>query len=79
MQTRCDPGPPLDDPYTQTQMELMPGSLMEAIEALANSELYRQNLGDAFVRHFVGMKRHEISRFLSYVTDWEQREYFEMY
>lgn len=79
IQNRCDPGPPLDDPYTHTQMELMPGSLMEAIEALTHSELYHQKMGDAFVRHFVGMKRHEIGRFLSYVTDWEQLEYFEMY
>lgn len=79
IQGRRDPGPPLDDPYAQTQTELMPGSLMEAIDALASSKLYRETMGEAFIQHFIGMKRHEIGRFLSFVTDWEQREYFEAF
>jgi len=74
-----DPGAPLDDPYAQTQMELMPGSLMEAVEALGQSALFRDAMGADFIAHFIGMKRHEIGRFLSAVTDWEQREYFEAF
>jgi glutamine synthetase len=57
----------------------MPGSLMEAIDALADSSLFRATIGAEFIDHFVGMKRHEIGRFLSYVTDWEHREYFEAF
>jgi glutamine synthetase len=57
----------------------MPGSLMEAIDALAESALFRGTIGSEFIDHFVGMKRHEIGRFLSYVTDWEHREYFEAF
>lgn len=79
LQTRRDPGPPLHDPYAQAQMELMPASLMESIDALAGSELYRRAMGEPFVQHFIGMKRYEIGRFLSHVTDWEQREYFEAF
>lgn len=79
MRQQRDPGPPLDDPYAQTGMELMPGSLMEAVDALGQSALFRDAMGADFIAHFIGMKRHEIGRFLSTVTDWEQREYFEAF
>ena len=52
---------------------------MEAIDALAASTLFRRMMGDEFVSHFVALKKHEIGRFLSHVTDWEHREYFEAY
>jgi glutamine synthetase len=58
---------------------LLPSSLMDAIDALDGSQLFRAEFGEAFVSHYVGMKRHEIGRFLSHVTDWEHREYFEAY
>jgi glutamine synthetase len=77
--TAEDPGDPLTDPYGQTSKPLMPGSLMEAIEALAACDMFRQTIGSEFIDHFVGMKRHEIGRFLSHVTDWEHREYFEAF
>jgi glutamine synthetase len=77
--TKADPGAPLDDPYTQATKELMPTSLAEAIDALDGSALYRKTLGDEVVSHFVAMKRHEIGRFNAYVTDWEHREYFETF
>jgi glutamine synthetase len=57
----------------------MPGSLMESIDALSQSALYREAMTSEVVDHFVGMKRHEIGRFLSTVTDWEHQEYFESY
>jgi glutamine synthetase len=74
-----DPGDPLADPYGQTSKPLMPGSLMESVEALAGAEMFRASMGGEFVDHFVGMKRHEIGRFLSFVTDWEHQEYFEAF
>ena len=76
---KADPGSPLSDPYAQINQPLMPGSLMEAIEALATSDILRASMGGEFVDHFVSMKRHEIGRFLSTVTDWEHREYFEAF
>jgi glutamine synthetase len=60
-------------------MELLPASLMESIDALDKSAMFRAALGDDFVNHFLAMKRHEIGRFLSHVTDWEHREYFEAF
>lgn len=74
-----DPGDPLGDPYGQISKPLMPASLMEAVDALQSSEVFRQGFGDEFIDYFIGMKRHEIGRFLAHVTDWEQREYFEAY
>jgi glutamine synthetase len=80
MANAIDPGGPLnDDPYGQAGMELLPASLMESIDALDKSAMFRAALGDDFVNHFLAMKRHEIGRFLSHVTDWEHREYFEAF
>ena len=74
-----DPGPPLDDPYGQVDKPLLPTNLNDAVDALANSVFYRKQLGDEFVNHYLATKRHEIGRFQSFVTDWEQNEYFEAY
>ncbi len=74
-----DPGDPSGDPYGHVSAPLMPGSLMEAIDALAQSAVFRETMGSEFIDHFVGMKRHEIGRFLATVTDWEHREYFEAF
>ena len=69
---------PSDTPY-DTDAPLLPKSLIEAVEALRRSELYRESFGPAFVNYIVTIKQAEISRFLSEVTDWEQREYFDMF
>ena len=80
MERKLDPGSPLnDDPYSQASRQLLPSSLMDSIEALNGSEMFRTALGSDFVDHYIAMKRHEIGRFLSHVTDWEHREYFEAY
>jgi glutamine synthetase len=76
---RIDPGPLSNEPYAETECALLPRSLMEATAALKNSALFRKTLGDAFVDYLVKIKEHEIERFLSAVTDWEHREYFEVF
>ncbi|HPB91655.1 MAG TPA: glutamine synthetase family protein [Rugosibacter sp.] len=78
--TQKDPGPPLNDnPYAQTHLEAMPASLLEAVDALATSEMLKNGMGKALIDHFIGQKKHEIGRFMSAVTDWEHTEYFEMF
>jgi glutamine synthetase len=79
MANKIDPGGPLSDPYAQTQRPSMPASLNEAVDALAASTMFREALGDEFINHYVSVRRHEIGRFQSYVTDWEHREYFETF
>jgi glutamine synthetase len=79
MAKKIDPGSPLADPYAQTQKPLMPASLNEALEALSASSMFRAALGDEFIDYYLSVRRHEIGRFQSYVTDWEHREYFEAF
>ena len=79
VEKRLDPGEPTSDPYADADRAVLPRSLMDAVSALKSSALYRQKMGNDFIDYLVAVKEFEISRFLSYVTDWEHREYFEMY
>jgi glutamine synthetase len=72
-----DPGPPSDTPYA-TEATGLPRTLLEAIAALRNSACFRHAFGDPFIDYYTALKEFEINRFLSDVTDWEQREYFEL-
>jgi glutamine synthetase len=74
-----DPGPPLrGDPY-QADKPPIPRSLMAAVDSLEASTLFRDAFGEPFIDYILRLKRAEIERFLGEVTDWEQREYFEVY
>jgi len=72
------PSTPADSPYS-TDAPRLPSSLLDAIDALTYSEMYREALGDTFVDYISHIKRAEVSRFMSEVTDWEQREYFSLF
>jgi glutamine synthetase len=74
-----DPGLPTTDPYADTGRAVLPRSLMDAVSALKTSTLFREKMSNEFIDYIVTLKESEISRFLSYVTDWEHREYFEMF
>lgn len=73
-----DPGPLETSPYESSKPRL-PRSLMEATAALRTDAVYRAGFGDSFIDYLLAIKQHEIERFLAHVTDWEQREYFEVY
>jgi glutamine synthetase len=60
------------------EADRLPQNLMDAVDALDNNDMYRSVLGDGFLEYIITLKKHEIKRFLSEVTDWEQREYFEI-
>lgn len=75
---KLTPATPADAPYA-ADAEKLPGSLMAAVEALRSSTFFRSALGDQFVDYILTIKDAEIARFLSEVTDWEQREYFEIF
>jgi glutamine synthetase len=78
MERKLAPATPSDAPY-EAAAEPLPRSLMEACAALKGSAMYRRKLGDTFVDYMLTLKESEISRYLSEVTDWEHREYFEMF
>jgi glutamine synthetase len=73
-----DPGPSADTPY-ETQASLLPKTLGEAVVALKDDPFFREALGAGFVNYYVHIKNAEIERFQSEVSEWEQREYFEMF
>jgi glutamine synthetase len=75
---KLDPGPSADTPY-ETKAELLPKSLREAVSALHDDAFFRQALGEQFVDYYAHIKNAEIERFQAEVSDWEQREYFEMF
>jgi glutamine synthetase len=84
-----DPGSLEKNPYTATHRPLLPTNLMEALDALKQSEFFKTAFGADFVAWLVGMKQSEVNRFLAaepeweknpdLVTDWEHREYFTRY
>ena len=78
MEKKIDPGEPTEEPYAVGK-PLLPRSLMEAVAALKEDSLLREKMGDAFINYIIALKEFEIGRFLSYVTDWEHQEYFEVF
>jgi glutamine synthetase len=73
--------PPLggSDPYADENATKLPNSLWAATDALDGDAFFREQFGPDFIKFLIMMKRNEVSRFLSEVTDWEMREYFEFY
>lgn len=70
--------PSADDPYT-TEAGRLPANLREAVDALEADTGLAKAMGAQFVAYYAGLKRAEIARFERTVTDWEQREYFDLY
>jgi glutamine synthetase len=73
-----EPGPSADTPY-EAKAPLLPKSLREAILALDDDPFFRTAFGSEFVDYYVHIKKAEVERFQVEVTDWEQREYFDLY
>ena len=64
---------------TQRAAPLLPRSLAEAIAALEESAAARDAFGEGFISYFARLKRAEIARFEAEVSEWEHREYFELF
>ncbi len=75
---KLEPPPSADTPY-ETKAEFLPKSLREAVFALKEDTFFRTALGSEFVDYYVHIKNAEIERFQAEVSDWEHREYFEMF
>ena len=73
-----DPGPSADAPY-DTEAPMLPRSLAEALDALDADTLARASFGDGFIDYYLRIKRAEIARFEAEVSEWEHREYFELF
>lgn len=73
-----DPGPSADAPY-EAKAPALPTSLPEALAALRADACLRAGFGAAFIDYYTHIKEAELARFRQEVTEWEQREYFEMF
>ena len=73
------PPAPVDTPYDPT-LPTLPANIVDAIAAFKQSALFGRSFGQSFVDYFSTIKEFEVRRYLSEeVTDWEQREYFEIF
>jgi glutamine synthetase len=75
---KLDPGPSADTPY-ETQAPLLPKTLEEALAALAEDRCFADGFGQAFVDYYLTIKRAELARYHAEVTEWEQKEYFDLF
>jgi glutamine synthetase len=73
-----DPGPSADTPY-ETRAPALPRSLHEALEALRANEPLRPAFGAGFIDYFIHIKEAELARFDQEVSEWEHREYFDLF
>ncbi|WP_408735261.1 hypothetical protein [Komagataeibacter oboediens] len=73
-----DPGPPTETPY-DNQSPLLPQTLAEAVDALQTNETFRAAFGGLFIDYITQIKRSEIRRYELEVSEWEQREYFDLF
>jgi glutamine synthetase len=69
---------PADTPY-EAKADLLPRTLEEALQHLKADKMLREGLGAAFVDYFCRIKEAEIARFNLEVSDWEHREYFDLF
>lgn len=88
---KIEPGPISEDPYA-AEVAQLPQSLGEALDALEADQFFRKAFGDRFIDYLFTMKRSEVDRYTAWVadhsnedeyvngvTDWEHREYFELF
>jgi glutamine synthetase len=59
--------------------EPLPRTLYEALNALQDNEYLGLAFGKTFVDYYLSLKRFELARFELEVSEWEQREYFDIY
>jgi|SRR5579871_467357 len=78
LERSIDPGPGCDAPY-RVQAEPLPASLEQAVRALRQSATLRAALGEELIDYYARIKEFEIARFNAEVSEWEQREYFDLY
>jgi glutamine synthetase len=75
---RLDPGPSADTPY-EAKAEFLPRTLGEALAALRADACLTEGIGAGFTDYYCRIKEAELARFNLEVTEWEHREYFELF
>ena len=68
----------VDTPY-EAKAAFLPRTLTEAIEALRADKVLREGIGETFVDYYCRIKEAEMARFNLEVSEWEHREYFDLF
>ncbi|MDO4284526.1 MAG: type I glutamate--ammonia ligase [Eubacteriales bacterium] len=64
---------------TARQVEDLPGTLAEAIDALEQDEVICDILGRSFAQKYIAIKRSEWNEYRTQVSEWELQEYLNKY
>ena len=73
-----EPPPPVDSPY-EAAAAMLPANLGEALTALADGHVLCEAFGKDFIDYYTTVKRAELRRYETSVTDWEMKEYFDIF
>lgn len=63
----------------QRGIEVLPGTLMEAVDCMEQDDFMRQTLGEHLFEQYIALKKEEWNRYRRQVTDWEINEYLNQY
>jgi glutamine synthetase len=74
----AEPPPPVDAPY-DVAAAMLPTSLGAALQNLADGHILRECFGGDFIDYYATIKHAELRRYEAHVTDWEMREYFDVF
>jgi glutamine synthetase len=67
-----------DTPY-EAKADFLPHTLEEALQHLKANKALRDGFGGTFIDYYCRIKEAEIARFNLEVSDWEHREYFDLF
>jgi glutamine synthetase len=70
--------PSADTPY-ETKAAPLPQTLTEALQALKEDACLCGAFGPSFIEYFSKIKQAEVARFNLEVSEWEHREYFDLF
>jgi glutamine synthetase len=65
------------DAYGARNLQRVPYTLAQAVEAFESSKFAKRAFGDDVMEHYVHFFRSEVAAFDKAVTDWERKRYFE--
>jgi len=87
LRREIEPPPPVEENIyelseeerQERQIETLPGSLEEALEALKRDEVIKEALGEHILNRFLEAKYRELEEYRTVVTRWEIDRYLEYY
>jgi glutamine synthetase len=71
--------PPCADTPYEAKAEMLPPTLGEALACLREDAVLNEGFGKTFIDYYCRIKEAEIARFNSEVSEWEHKEYFDLF